>query len=189
MHIRVCVMGCGEAGTTSVIRRFVDNTFTDGRPESFELSGFTETQLMVEGINVLFEIVDLADDYKSRGLCTQGHLACIVVYDCSNVESPKNVYRCFSMLDRLVYEKNYLRCICGNKSDLGIKVTDEAINEENIFYPIHKCFIVSAKNNEGIEDMFREIALHFIDVEHQNKGKRNKSKGKNGKENGECVIS
>ena len=135
--------------------------------------------MTIGSTTVSFQIVDLAFDVEATASDFHQSKACIAVVDYTNVESFANVKN-FQATATRYSDDNFKFYVVANKSDLEHTVTQEKIDEMSADF---KFMSVSAKTGEGIEDLFKTIAVDAGAVQEKKGGKKG---GK--KEGKKCLI-
>ncbi|MFC4741029.1 Rab family GTPase [Flavobacterium ponti] len=156
---KVVLVGHFGVGKTSIIRRFVDNIFTDDYKVTIGVHIFKK-EIEVKGEKLTFVIWDLEgkDDVekvrKSHLIGTSGFM---YVIDPTRNTTYINIESEVGYL-KSNYPTAQLLTIA-NKVDLIEK--EDFINEIN--FPID--FFTSAKTNENVEAIFNQLGLNFLNNE------------------------
>lgn len=173
-QVKVVLLGDSGVGKSSVMLRFVTNNFKIDSASTVGASYMGRT-LQFPDKSVKFNIWDTAGQERYHSLAKMylhDANAALLLYDITNKSSFEALKRWYEEL-KDVAPKNIIIAVCGNKEDL---VTDEAISPDEAkeyaksiggFYRK-----TSAKNNQGIEGVFKEIAHRIytdIDAEPSNK--------------------
>jgi small GTP-binding protein len=173
-QVKVVLLGDSGVGKSSVMLRFVTNNFKIDSASTVGASYMGRT-LQFPDKSVKFNIWDTAGQERYHSLAKMylhDANAALLLYDITNKSSFEALKRWYEEL-KDVAPKNIIIAVCGNKEDL---VTDEAISPDEAkeyaksiggFYRK-----ISAKNNQGIEGVFKEIAHRIytdIDAEPANK--------------------
>ena len=181
-------MGDSDVGKTCIVKRFVEGTFPETKPDNPSKGMNTRKEITVDKKQVTFEIVDLAFDVEATASDFQGAKACIGVFDASNPDTLQNVRNFIGMADRLVTDDKFYKCMCMNKCDEEQKVTEEEANDMGNRCNSKKLYKVSAKSGDGIEDMFQEIARNVMGGDAPAGGKGDKKKKEKGEKKGGCTL-
>ncbi len=171
--VKVCLLGNSGVGKTCIIHRFIKNEFKEN---SISTRGADYAQKKVETKNqaINLDIWDTAgqEQYRSLGIhfYKEAYIV-ILVYDITNEESfedLKNVW--YNDLKRNG-EKYTVLAIVGNKSDMFEE--EEKISEEEgrkFAEEVKAVFmLVSAKNGNNIENLFKIVASKYLDPLFQDK--------------------
>lgn len=159
---KLILLGDIEVGKTSLIIRFVDGTFEDGKVQNFDTK---EKSITVDGTTSQLEITDTAGQERFRTLTSSYYRnanAIIVVYDITNEESFKDVDGFLKEGQRYASSKCELFLV-GNKTDLGDQrvVTTENGQETAKRYNI-PFFETSAKDGTQVLTLFESIAKKLV---------------------------
>ena len=159
---KVVFVGESGVGKTSII-----NTFCNGRFDPFSTSTVSASCLkkdvITNGVKVPLTIWDTAGQERFQSLIpmyTRSSNACIIVIDLSHPIALDQLIMYYDyLLEQLDY--NCVVSIFGNKCDLinqtfDMKELKEWVKNKDILL-----YIVSAKENIGIEAAFNEIALEI----------------------------
>ena len=172
-HVKIVLIGECGVGKTSIISSYIKNEFSNEVPSSLTASFATkETNLTLNENIIQFDIWDTAGQELFRAVNKIFYVDAnivILVYDVTNKNS-------FYELKNYWYneilkngEKNVIFGIAGNKNDL---YQNEEIKEEEVrkwANEINSIFyLTSAKNKNGIDELFNELGKKYIDKEFQN---------------------
>ncbi|XP_013389046.1 ras-related protein Rab-22A [Lingula anatina] len=158
-EVKVCLLGESGVGKSSIVLRFVSDTFKQGLEMTIGASFMTKT-LVVDQQTVKFQIWDTAGQERYRALAPmyyRGASAAIIVYDVTKRDT-------FDAVKGWVRElanygpKDIIIALAGNKSDL--EDLREVTKKEAAQYAeqIQAIFIeTSAKNDSGIKELFTRI--------------------------------
>ena len=150
------LVGDLHTGKTSLIRRFVDDTFVENTESTVGID-FKIKTININGLKVKLQLWDTAGQERFKTITNsylRGAHAVLIVYDCNNKDSIQ------SCLDWIRDSNNVnVRCIVGNKSDLNHNSTlgKELAEKHNIFW-----FEVSAKTDHYVGMMFYSLAERCI---------------------------
>jgi small GTP-binding protein len=172
-HVKIVLIGECGVGKTSIISSYIKNEFSNEVPSSLTASFATkETNLTLNENIIQFDIWDTAGQELFRAVNKIFYVDAnivILVYDVTNKNS-------FYELKNYWYneilkngEKNVIFGIAGNKNDL---YHNEDIKEEEVrkwANEINSIFyLTSAKNKNGIDELFNELGQKYINKEFQN---------------------
>lgn len=177
---KILVLGSSQSGKSSLIRRFIKNSFTTQYVPSVD--GLYNEDYSYRGYNFNVDIVDLPGYVKSnmiRDLHIQTADVIMLVYEIDNLESVHEVRRTFNVIKSTRQDKMPIALV-GTKSDLKRgstppefwQQTDEVID---ILNEIHgsKHILTSSKYNihvkEAFEYCFDDIIkrIHTISMSQQ----------------------
>ena len=172
-HVKIVLIGETGVGKTSIISSYTKNEFSNDVPSSLTASfAMKETDLTLDDKTIQFDIWDTAGQELFRAVnkifYADANIV-ILVYDVTNKNS-------FLELKNYWYnqilnngEKNVIFGIAGNKCDL---YHNEDINEEEVRKWANEIkgvfYLTSAKNKNGIYELFNELGKKYIDKEFQN---------------------
>ena len=162
---KVVLVGESGVGKTSIITQFIDQTFQEDI-QSTTGGTFSTKSVVCDGGKVLkFEIWDTAGQEKYRSLTTLFYKdanAAVMVYDVTRKESFEELKNYWSGQIRDSSPENIILAIAGNKSDL---IEHEVVDEgeaRDFAKELGAIFVsTSAKNSEGINNLFEEIAKKY----------------------------
>ena len=157
----------GESGVvkTSIITKFIDGTFQEDQ-QSTTGGTFSTKSVICDGGKILkFEIWDTAGQERYRALTKMFYKdanAAIMVYDITCKDSFEELKNYWSEQIKESSPEGIILVIAANKSDLfEHEAIDESIAREfaeqiGAFY-----IATSAKNSDGINNLFEEIAKKY----------------------------
>ena len=162
---KVVLVGESGVGKTSIITQFIDQTFQEDI-QSTTGGTFSTKSVVCDGGKVLkFEIWDTAGQEKYRSLTTMFYKdanAAVMVYDVARKESFEELKNYWSGQIRDSSPENIILAIAGKKSDL---IEHEVVDEgeaRDFAKELGAIFVsTSAKNSEGINNLFEEIAKKY----------------------------
>ncbi len=165
------IIGDHEVGKTSLIRRYVENTFSEDYRTTIGLNILTHA-FEFFGNEIRLTLWDVgAQKYFKRYRKTYyvGAQAAFIVFDLSRRETYDNLKNWLKELDDFIPNKDIPIVLIGNKSDLvdqrvvkyqeGAKMANELAKTgiSRISY-----IETSALNGENVNDAFRLITYHYI---------------------------
>ena len=166
---KVVLLGESGVGKTSIISRFINNTFEEGIMTTNGASYASKISTYPEYGNktIKFEVWDTAGQEKYRALNKifyKDASICILVYDITIGSSFKAIqeYWCEQVKDSA--PQNIILGLAGNKCDLFEK---EEVSEEkarNLAKEMNAIFVsTSAAKNIGIEELFHHLGCKYLD--------------------------
>ena len=180
-----CVL-LGESGTgkSSLIERFINNTFRKDTPSTL-IGSFSSKVVYYEkeNIKIRYDIWDTAGQEKYRSINKifyQDAQVTLLVYDITQKETYDAIKNYWFQEVKDNAPEDVIVFIVGNKSDLYEK---EAVNEEearqyakdiNALYKL-----VSAENGDGINKIFKMIGERMLTQEFLEKIKNEKNNNDN----------
>ena len=164
---KIVLLGESGVGKTSIITQFIDENFTDDQ-QSTTGATFSSKELQCSNGKVLkFDIWDTAGQEKYRALTKMFYKdasAAILVYDITRKESFNEIQNYWAGEIKEHSPKKIVIALAANKSDL---YEEEQVGEEegrNFANTIGAIFAsTSAKNQQGIEDLFNSIGNKLCD--------------------------
>ena len=171
-YLKITLIGDSGTGKTCVINRYINDDFIPDKVSSF---GVSCSNKVIKEDNKLLRI-DLWDtagqeQYRSLGRhFYKDSYVIILVYDITNRESFENL-KVVWYEDLLKYNEKYtILAVVGNKSDL---YENEKVSEEegrNYAKEINAIFmLVSAKNGDNINNLFKDIVNLYWEPKFQEK--------------------
>lgn len=150
---KIIVVGASGAGKTSLILRFVDDTFNSSYTSTIGVDFKIKTfQLNTKTIKL--QLWDTAGQERFKTITNsyyRGAHGVIIVYDLTNSHGHNDAILLQKEAEQHI-SPNAEVFIVGNKSDL---VADENLTKEHL--------TVSAKNNVKVEDMFKYLTEKLVD--------------------------
>jgi len=163
-NFKVVLLGEGSVGKTSLVTRYVQNTFNEKRVPTIQASFLTK-KLNVDGVRVNISIWDTAGQERFHALgpiyYRDAHGA-LLVYDITDNSSFIKVKNWVKEL-RNQLGKGVTLAIIGNKVDLE---KNRAVNkEEAISYAQSvgaQHYDTSAKLGKGLEELFLDLTRRML---------------------------
>ena len=162
---KVTLVGDSGVGKSSIIGRYISGIFIG---DSVSSSGSNYSQKIYEKNNkkVRLNIWDTAGQEKFRSLgrnfYKDAFIICII-FDITNKQTFDNVKEIWYPEIQKYGEKYNILSLVGNKCDL---YEDEEVEEKDINSFAEEIggeyFLVSAKNGNGIEEMFKTLAKMYL---------------------------
>lgn len=163
MSFKVFIVGDPGVGKTSMMLRFIDDTFLeDTAPTSGGQPG-KKRQIEVDGKNVEVILFD-TDGQERFGNITcslyQGMHGFIIAYDVNNTETFKAVDNWVAEMERYA-RSDVVVFMVGNKTDLDKRVSAETAEKfaQDKGYPFME---TSAKTGENVEELFSKLAQAMV---------------------------
>ena len=170
ISIKCVLLGESGTGKSSLIERFINNTFKKDTLST--LIGSFSSKIVFyekENIKIRFDIWDTAGQEKYRSINKifyQDAQVTLLVYDITQEYTYKAIKDYWFSEVKENSPEDAIIFLVGNKSDLYEK---EVVNEEearqyaNEINSLYK--LVSAQNGEGIEDIFKMIGERLLTEE------------------------
>ena len=162
---KVVLVGESGVGKTSIISQFIDQNFQEDQ-QSTTGGAFSTKSVVCDGGKILkFEIWDTAGQERYRSLTTMFYKdanAAIMVYDVTRKDSFEELQNYWAKQIKESSPENIILVIAANKSDLIEYETVDEGEARDFAKEISAIFIsTSAKNSEGINNLFEEIAKKY----------------------------
>lgn len=187
---KVVLLGEGCVGKTSLVLRYVENTFNDKHVTTLQAS-FVNKKLNIAGKRVNLAIWDTAGQERFHALGPiyyRDSNGAILVYDIADEDSFQKVKNWVKELRKMLGNDVCL-CIAGNKVDLEKNRAVPADKAEEYAASVGaKHFLTSAKFNRGIEELFLDLSKRMIEVAESNDEHRASSLGRGGAQRRNVVI-
>ncbi|KAL7713002.1 Sphingomyelin phosphodiesterase [Entamoeba marina] len=167
VSIKVVFMGDSDVGKTSIVNRFINDTFSEDKPANPEKSSSARKD--IKELQAIFS--------KAK--------ACVGVFDFSNKDSINNVRNYLGLSTRFNSDDKFLQYMVGNKIDGEKVITDEEVQSKVSAQEGARYHAVSAKTGEGVKELFETIAASVLEVNNITGSKGGKSKGD---KKGKCLL-
>ena len=156
---KVLLVGNFGVGKTSLIRRFVLNEFSE---EYISTIGVRVSSKIIQIENeqiklLIWDVAGTSDDEKVPKAYFLGASAAMYVFDLSREETYINISAKVDVVKELSGLQNIT--VIGNKKDL---VTSDEIEQIKKIVTLPIDLITSAKENENVEDAFKELAKQTL---------------------------
>ena len=168
---KIALIGDSATGKTSILLRFVDDFFTEDTKSTIGID-FKFVSLELEpNIYGKMQIWDTCGSERFKSLTTSFIKSCkafILVFDLTRQNTFKNIEQWIKTINENTSPQYMI--LIGNKNDL---VKERQVNKESVInYCKEKLFNymeISAKNNNNIEKMFKEVAYQLYNLVKKNK--------------------
>jgi len=163
---KICIVGDGGVGKTTILYQYVDGKFVEDTQLTIGTNFFIKDIILKEfDVSIKLQIWDLGgQDYFAaiRSSFYNGARGIIYVFDLTRLSTFNNLIDWKNEVNNGVTEE-FSRVLVGNKLDL-INEEDREINLENVLLmkeqlSVSEYFETSAKNNTGIDNAFRRLAI------------------------------
>ncbi len=167
-YLKTILVGDFKVGKTSLINRFVRNTFKADYQSTIGVDLSEKLITLNEDTDIQFIIWDIAGQKKSiapyRKKFYKGANFAFIVLDRTrpnNIESIRDLYN--DIKDHATSEIIFV--LIGNKSDLADEIitSEEDIKKVADHYGFHSYILTSAKTGENVNDAFVNIAYTFLE--------------------------
>jgi small GTP-binding protein len=170
---KVVLIGESGVGKTSIISRYITNTFSSILMSTTGASFATKSMyLEKEDKTVKFEIWDTAGQEKYRALARvfyKNASVCILVYDITRKTSLEEIKKYWYNEIKQNASENIILALAGNKSDMY--EFEEVTDDEGKAYAkeIKAIFQkTSAKTENGVNELFKMIGQKFVNPQTEN---------------------
>ena len=166
-QFKLVLLGESAVGKSSVVHRFVKNTFDNMRESTIGAASLTQSVTLPEiDATVKFEIWDTAGQERYKSLAPMYYRnahAALCVYDITNSSSFQKAQNWIKELKKQAPE-GIVICLVGNKADLederqvdanAVTAYVEELSGEGIQVFTEEC---SAKSGEGVLEIFTNVA-------------------------------
>lgn len=161
---RVVLIGDSQVGKTSLIHRFVRNSYEKQQKNTVG-AVFHTYEEDVNGQKVIMQIWDTAGQEKYRSLGPiyyRNASAGIAVYDTTNPDSLNGLQQWISDFKR--HTDQPLLFIVGNKIDIASNDTNSLREQAQEFADKNNAqlFLASAKTGEHVKEMFKSVFTELV---------------------------
>uniref|UniRef100_A0A914UYT4 small monomeric GTPase n=1 Tax=Plectus sambesii TaxID=2011161 RepID=A0A914UYT4_9BILA len=162
--LKVLIIGESGVGKSSLLIRFVDDTFDPEQPATIGVD-FKVTTLTVDGNKVKLAIWDTAGQERFRTLTPsyyRGAQGVICVYDVSNRASYDRLQHWLTELETYSTKTDVVKMLVANKID---REKREVTREEGLKFARKHCMLfieASAKTRESVQCAFEELVEKVI---------------------------
>jgi len=168
-EVKVVLLGEAAVGKSSIILRFVTNTFSEAYGVTIG-GAFMAKLLIHNGVSTKFKIWDTAGEERFRSLASMYYKdaqVALLVYDITKKDSLQSLTYYIEELQKNG-PPNITLVVVGNKTDL-IEQEQVSIEVGSAFAKEHGAMfkLTSAKEGRGIQDLFEKIAE---EIEKKNSG-------------------
>ncbi len=159
---KVCLLGDGGVGKTSLVRRFVEDSFRDeyivsfGTKVSKKVVGLGNVELTM----MLWDILGQKSDDALHSAYYKGANGALLICD---VTRPQTVEHLSKWKESLLHSAPGAKTILiANKSDLEAKVATDKLESVAILLG-SRLIRTSAKTGEGVESAFQELGAMIME--------------------------
>ncbi|KAK3284145.1 hypothetical protein CYMTET_8188 [Cymbomonas tetramitiformis] len=179
---KVVLLGEGRVGKTSLVLRYVQNTFSETQPATIQASYLTK-RITVDGKTINLAIWDTAGQERFDALGPIYYRdadAALLVFDITDVDSFQRVKKWVKELKNMA-GKDIVIVVAGNKIDRERERIVSQEDAESYAKSIDAHLLgTSAKLNKGVEQAFLHIARKIVarkTPQPQDRGAERKSVG------------
>ncbi|MHA1819690.1 MAG: Rab family GTPase [Promethearchaeota archaeon] len=161
--MKICLLGDGGVGKTSLVYRFIENRFSTDFKSTLGVN-LLKKEVNIDDKSVSVQIWDLGgqDSFKKlRKLYLEGSQGALVVFDKTNRKSFDNLNDwIFSFKES---QENAPMVLIGNKIDLTDQIViDDAEAKDFALKNNMEYISTSAKTGEKVEDAFKSLIARII---------------------------
>uniref|UniRef100_A0A1I8FUI2 small monomeric GTPase n=1 Tax=Macrostomum lignano TaxID=282301 RepID=A0A1I8FUI2_9PLAT len=163
--LKILIIGESGVGKSSLLLRFVDDTFDVEQPATIGVDFKVKSLMTVDGNRTKLAIWDTAGQERFRTL-TPGYYrnaqGVILVYDVTKKDTFSRLENWLSELTTFANRGNLVKMLVGNKIDSAKR---EVSRDEGLKFARkhHMLFIeASAKTNEGVKTAFEELVEKIL---------------------------
>jgi len=169
---KVLLIGDSGVGKSSVLVRYFENKWEEGAVQNLSSELPTTKEVTVDNHKINLLIWDTGGQERFRTITSsfyQGSHGILIVYDLTQQETWANVSRWVMEANR--YAPEAAKILVGNKLDLAgsSRVVDKGDVEEYCENCDDKgamsAFEVSAKNGEGVKEVFKKLAEQIYQMD------------------------
>lgn len=182
IHYKVVLLGEGRVGKTSILLRYIENSYEDGRPSTMQASYLDKHVVIEDEVNYLstdrnvsrreaqLSIWDTAGQERFHSLGPiyyRGAKGAVLVYDITDRPSYLRVRKWTKELRKMVGDANKICIIIvGNKLDLERQSRAVDLEEAQEYAQSvgASCLEVSAKTGSGVDTIFLELTKKMLDT-------------------------
>ena len=180
---KIVLIGDSGVGKTCIISRFVSGDYNKNT-NSTDGASYATKKLVLPKLktSINLDIWDTAGQERYKSLTKffyKDAAMIIMVYDVTLKTSFDNLKEYWYREVQELSEKNFVLGIAGNKSDLYEREQVSEKEAREYAKSINAVFgLTSAQNNTGIDQLFEDIGMKFLEPNFQEKMEEN-NKGKN----------
>eukprot|EP00823_Brevimastigomonas_motovehiculus_P002555 TRINITY_DN1552_c0_g1_i1.p1 TRINITY_DN1552_c0_g1~~TRINITY_DN1552_c0_g1_i1.p1 ORF type:complete len:255 (-),score=56.45 TRINITY_DN1552_c0_g1_i1:110-874(-) len=169
LQYKVCVLGDGAVGKTSICKRFIDDHFDKYYKQTVGVDFFLRQVVLPGDVHVSLQLWDIGGQSigsKMIGKYIYGSQAVLIAYDVTNFQSFQDVDDWLRVVKQ-TFDKEPLPyiAIVGNKADVVHlrTVKEEKHNQYANENSLHR-YLMSAKTGEGVNMAFTRVAADLAGI-------------------------
>ncbi len=173
--MKVITLGESGVGKTCLIRRYINNIYEEANVSTIGISfSFKQVKLKNrKSINI--KLIDTAGQEKFRALAKSYFKnvdAVLFIFGLNDQDSFDKVINWINLFDDIHNGKEGIpRYLIGSKSDKERKVSNDVI-EEFLCKTKYKYYETSAKDNNGIDELFQDLSEDLYQILLETGGKK-----------------
>eukprot|EP01115_Flamella_aegyptia_P012619 TRINITY_DN6358_c0_g1_i1.p1 TRINITY_DN6358_c0_g1~~TRINITY_DN6358_c0_g1_i1.p1 ORF type:complete len:208 (-),score=34.98 TRINITY_DN6358_c0_g1_i1:22-645(-) len=171
-NFKIVLLGEGCVGKTSIVLRYCQDKFNDSHITTIQAS-YLSKKLNIQNKRVNLAIWDTAGQERFHALGPiyyRDANGALLVYDITDVDSFAKVKNWVKELRKML-GKDITLAIAGNKCDMeserNVKLEDAQRYAQSVGA---KHYSTSAKLNQGVEELFLDLAKRMMEAESKNVG-------------------
>ncbi|KAJ1887490.1 hypothetical protein GGF37_001698 [Kickxella alabastrina] len=169
LEAKVAILGKQAVGKTSLVTRYVHQTFADRTPSTIGAS-FVTTKIELDGWECRLQLWDSAGQERFRAMTQmyyRGANAVILVYDITSEDSFRDVDTWVQELKKNVDMEQTVLFLVGNKLDLApgkrkVEYTRARDYIKKITGDETALLEISCRDDDGVIDVFYELAGRLV---------------------------
>ena len=175
--IKIVLLGETAVGKTSIIQRFITDSFNSNCISSLSAQ-FNSKTMEINGETLKIDIWDTAGQEKYRSLARifyKDAKVIVFVYDITNKKTFEEIKNYWFPQTKDNCENNVIYALVGNKNDLYEKEEVNEIDAINYAKEINAVFTTaSALSNVGVNSLFETLGQKLINKDNNNNKIENK---------------
>lgn len=173
INFKVIMLGTVSVGKTSIIGRYIENSFREDYKCTIQAEQRTKTINIDSNTSIILDIFDTAGQERYHAITRQYYHdkhGAIIVFDLTNQKSFEKIRDWINELKTFSNEDTEI-IILGNKSDLVDKREIPQNDINNFIKEEYPYFEVSAKNGNNISLAFDKIIKLMMRIKNHKNGK------------------
>lgn len=164
--MKVCVVGEGGTGKTSMLHRLVKNEFIADMKMTIG-TGLMTHSIKVEGETMIYQLWDFAGENRFRFFLPnylKGSKAVIICYDLTRFPTFNNLDQWYNIVKDNIDVNDIVLYLVGNKEDLSEKkaIFTETVDEWVSDKKIDRRFTCSALTGKNIEEIYQTLGKDLL---------------------------
>jgi small GTP-binding protein len=181
-RMKIIIIGEAGVGKTCILKQFVDNEFNECEKATASLSCATKN-LTIDDEKIKLEVWDTVGQESYRAMAEiffKNSNAAILTYDITKLESFQQLTTYWFTKIKEYKDNELILVVAANKSDLYLKEQVPEQDGRDSAEKIGAIFkLTSAKNGEGIKDLFETIAKIYLEKLNKKSSSSSPDKPKN----------
>lgn len=162
--VKIIILGEANVGKSCILQRYLTGEYTESQANTVGAK-FLSKRVQHQNKNLKLNIWDTAGQERyqsfSKMYCRDAK-AVILVYDLANPESIEGMMRWYKIMSQETLPSDTLLFVAGSKSDIGSYTQEIRQKIEDFCLETRsEHFLVSAKEGDGIEELFMKIVSKF----------------------------